>query len=183
MENNSPVKSIINRHALLATGAGFIPIPLLDIAAVTAIQMDMLRQLARQYGQRFEDSKGKAWVTALSGSLVARVGAEAVKLIPGIGSVVGGVSMAALSGGSTYAIGHVVVSHFEKGGTVQDFNPEAYREEFEKRKTEGKEVVEDLQDEQSKAMKKVRELDNLRQDGVLTDEEFQTVKARILAAI
>lgn len=147
MENSEAATQIINRHVLLATGAGFIPIPLLDIAAVTAIQMDMLRQLSRHYGQNFQDSQGKAWLTALSGSLVARVGAEAVKLIPGFGSVVGGVSMAALSGGSTYALGKVVVSHFEKGGTVHDFNPEEYRDEFEKKKAEGKEVADNLKDD------------------------------------
>jgi len=37
--------------------------------------------------------------------VVARVGANVLKLIPGIGSVLGGAAMSAMSGASTYAIG------------------------------------------------------------------------------
>ena len=37
---------IIRSHVLWALGAGLMPVPLFDIAAVTAVQMDMLKQLA-----------------------------------------------------------------------------------------------------------------------------------------
>ena len=183
METTNTPQQIIRRHTLLASGAGLIPIPLLDLAAVTMIQLDMLRQLARHYNRHFSDSQGKAWVVALSGSIAARTGAEAIKLLPGIGSIIGGVSMAALSGASTYAIGKVVVQHFEAGGDASNFDPEHYREAYEDAKAEGKAAVNEMKAEQDATSKKIRDLDQLRQDGLLTDEEFETVKKRLLANV
>ena len=60
-------------------------------------------------------------------SIAAKIAANAIKLIPGIGSVIGGISMSVLSGGSTYALGQVAVGHFEGNGTFAnlDLDPEA----------------------------------------------------------
>ena len=38
--------AIIKKHVLLSIGGGLIPIPLVDMAAVTALQVSMLEQLA-----------------------------------------------------------------------------------------------------------------------------------------
>src|ERR1700742_4189273 len=106
-------EAIINQHITWAMGAGLVPVPILAIAAVSAIQLDMLKQLATLYGVRYSESEGKAWLSALSGSILAKIAANAFKLIPGIGSILGGISMAALSGASTYALGQVAIAHFE----------------------------------------------------------------------
>src|SRR5262249_29658328 len=39
--------AIIQKHILYSTGAGLIPIPVADLAAVTAVQVSMLEELAR----------------------------------------------------------------------------------------------------------------------------------------
>lgn len=39
-------EAIIRHHVLLAAGAGLIPLPLVDLAAVTGIQVRMLMELA-----------------------------------------------------------------------------------------------------------------------------------------
>ena len=61
-----------------------------------------------------------------------------IKFIPGIGSVIGGVTMAVLSGASSYALGEVFKKHFETGGTFLDFDmkrlKKMYNEKFEKGK-------------------------------------------------
>ena len=98
---------IVRSHVLWALGAGLMPVPLFDIAAVTALQMDMLKQLADVYEADFSKSTGKTFVSALAGSTTARIGASLVKAVPGVGTVLGGVSMSALSGASTYAVGQV----------------------------------------------------------------------------
>src|SRR5262249_48329688 len=95
---------IINEHIIWSMGAGLVPVPLLDIAAVSAIQLDMLKQLSTHYGVKYTESEGKVFLSALTGSIFAKLAANAIKLIPGIGSVIGGISMAVLSGGSTYAL-------------------------------------------------------------------------------
>ncbi|MBI2567035.1 MAG: DUF697 domain-containing protein [Candidatus Schekmanbacteria bacterium] len=135
---------VVRRHVLFAMGLGLIPIPILDFVAISAIQLDMLRQLCRLYGHSFSESEGKYWVTSLTGSYLARLGATAIKAIPGIGSLVGGVSMSVLSGAATYAIGKVFLRHFDAGGSPFDINLGKYREYYEEQFEKGKRVAEEL---------------------------------------
>ena len=133
--------SIIRNHIIWSMGGGAIPIPFIDLIAVTAIQLDMIKQLARVYGVDYKETEGKAIVTALTGSAVASIGKRAIKFIPGIGSVLGGVTMAVMSGASTYAVGQVFIRHFESGGTFLNFDVEASKAYFKEVYAEGKEYV------------------------------------------
>ncbi len=193
--NNPAADSIIRNHMIWSMGAGFIPVPIADFFAVSAIQLDMIRQLCKLYDVDFKETEGKAVITALTGSGLARLGARAVKFIPGIGSVLGGVTMAILSGASSYALGEVFKKHFETGGTFLDFDPgrlkKFYNEKFEK----GKKVAEDIQQEQKETKKafqkmktskendpisKLKELAELKKEGIITEEEFQKMKAKLI---
>ena len=49
MNKQAEADQIIRKHVLWSMGAGLMPVPLFDIAAVTAVQMDMLKQLAGTY--------------------------------------------------------------------------------------------------------------------------------------
>ena len=49
-------QEVIKNHVLISMGAGLVPIPILDIAAVTAVQIDMLKQLARVYDVSFSEN-------------------------------------------------------------------------------------------------------------------------------
>ena len=93
-------ESIIKRHMYRAIGAGLIPFPLIDIAAVTAIQTDMLKSLCDFYKVDYSKEKGKARLTALTAatlsSIIARTGASVVKVIPAVGTFVGMTSMGTL---------------------------------------------------------------------------------------
>lgn len=175
--------SIINSHTLWGMGAGLMPIPLFDIAAVTAVQIDMLKQLADTYEVDFTNEMGKTFVTALTGSTFARIGASLLKTIPGIGTLIGGVSMSVMSGASTYAVGQVAKRHFETDGTIIDvdlnFARDAYDEAFEK----GKRVVSDLKGRESEskdAYEALGRLGELKEKGVITDEEFEAKKRELL---
>lgn len=136
---------VIRNHIAWSMGAGLIPIPIADIFAVSAIQLDMVKQLARTYDVDFRETEGKALITSLVGSSIARLMAGgAAKIIPGLGSVIGGGTMAILSGASTYALGEVFREHFETGGTFLDFDVDrvrkAYNDKFEKGKVVAKNV-------------------------------------------
>ena len=148
-ERNNHAESIVKNHVIFSLGAGVIPIPIADIFAVTAIQLDMIRQLCKVYDIDFAETKGKAIVSALATSSLARLGAGSLaKMIPVIGSYLGGVTNAAMAGASTYALGQVFKIHFETGGTILDFDTERlkkmYNEQFEK----GKKVAEELRKQQ-----------------------------------
>jgi len=198
--------SIIKNHMIWSMGAGFIPVPIADFFAVSAIQLDMIRQLCKVYELNFKETEGKAVITALTGSGLARLGARAVKFIPGIGSVLGGVTLAVLSGGSTYALGEVYKKHFETGGTFLDFDPSRlkkyYDEKFEKGKQMAKNMEKDEIVKHAKAETVVnKEMDipetdmppkdfvaqlesitQMRNDGALTEEEFLELKKKIIDA-
>ena len=125
-EDDSPTRQnadhIVNIHVAWSVGAGLVPIPLLDVAAVAVIQLDMLKQMCRIYNINYSESSGKAMLSTVTGSSLARAGASLVKAIPGLGTVLGGVSMPVLSGASTYAIGYAVIRHLESGGNFLDFD-------------------------------------------------------------
>ena len=138
--------TVIRNHVIWSMGASFIvPIPIADVFAVSALQLDMIRQLCRVYDKDFSESSGKAIITSLTSSIMARAGARSlIKLIPGIGTFVGGVATSIFNGASSYALGQVFKRHFDSGGTILDFDTERlskmYREQFEK----GKKVAEQL---------------------------------------
>lgn len=184
-ESQHLAEGIIKTHVLFALGGGLVPVPILDVVAVTAIQIDMLKQLARLYGVNFQEAKGKSLVSALGGSVVARYGASLVKAIPGIGSILGGISMSALSGASTYALGTIFNEHFASGGTMSDFNLKKAREIFEEEMEKGKQVVKEMEQEKAQTSEedivdKLEKLANLKEKGIISEEEFEAQKKRLL---
>ncbi|RMD97626.1 MAG: DUF697 domain-containing protein [Deltaproteobacteria bacterium] len=186
MNQRDEAERIIREHLIWSVGAGLVPIPLVDLAAVTGIQLDMLKQLCRVYGVDYSISSGKAWISALTGSMLARFGANALKLIPGLGSLIGGVSMAVMSGASTYALGTVAVKHFEGGGSFADFDPDAARTEYETAFEEGKSYAGDLAKDRRKtrdAFEKLERLGALKEKGIITEEEFEAKKKQLLDTI
>lgn len=179
-------KAIVNNHILWAMGAGAIPVPVVDIAAVAAIQIDMLKKLAGLYEVSFDEERGKSWLSILSAGFASRIAANALKLVPGVGSVIGGGAMAITSGASTYALGTVVNRHFARNGTFEDLDIEAAKKDFSAAYAEGKDVAKDLrqkkpaQPPEGDALDRLERLAALKERGALTDEEFAAAKAKIL---
>lgn len=126
------------RRTLYAAGAGLIPMPIVDAAAILGIQVLMIRDIGRLYGVEFKEQRAKSLITALVGD-VAAVGL--FKIVPGLGTFFGGASAAAAGAAATYALGEVFTQHFEAGGTLLDFDTAKSREFFQKEFEKGKEVV------------------------------------------
>lgn len=206
--------SIIKNHMIWSMGAGFIPVPIADFFAVGAIQLDMIRQLCKVYEVDFKETEGKAVITALAGSGLSRLGARAVKFIPGIGTAIGGITLAVLSGGSTYAIGEVFKTHFETGGTFLDFDPQRLKKFYDEKFEKGKQMARSMEKDESKKydngkaveepsttsdtdtkssssetskpikdlVKQLESITQMKNDGLLTEEEFTVLKGKIIAA-
>jgi uncharacterized protein (DUF697 family) len=123
---------IISDSTKWSAVASVIPVPTLDMLAIAAVQAKLVGDLSKLYGSSFTNESVKAIVSALLGTLVP-AGATSVvvstsaKYIPGYGSVIGLISLAGFSSAATYAIGKVFVRHFENGGTLADFSPEAVK--------------------------------------------------------
>jgi len=181
--------SIIKNHMIWSMGAGFIPVPIADFFAVSAIQLDMIRQMCKLYEIDFKQTEGKAIITALTGSGLARLGARAIKFIPGVGSILGGVTLAVLSGGSTYALGEVFKKHFETGGTFLDFDPSRLKKYYDDKFEKGKEMAKEVQKKQAEKeeivtntnlVDQLKSIIKMKEDGLLTEEEFAIMKKKIL---
>ena len=230
-ENNSQrAETIVRTHVLWAMGAGFIPLPVADALAVAAVQLDMIRQMSGLYGITFAETQGKAIISSLAGSALSRLGANAlIKAIPVVGSFVGGASMAAVSGASTYAVGQVFKRHFEVGGTFVDFDTSRFKKFYDEQFDKGKSVAEELKKEEEARrqndggkpdqaqkqghnegnkteikidnssapvapppvvppaddsttviVRKLKELAELKEMGVISEEEFAQMKARLI---
>jgi len=193
-EQSKHADTIIRNHLIWSMGAGLIPVLIADIFAISALQLDMIRQLCKVYQINFAETQGKAIVTSLTSSTVARITAgSVVKMIPGLGSIIGGITVSVFAGASTYALGEVFKKHFSSGGTILDFDPERlrklYKEQFEK----GKKVVEDIKKREdttsnvkqnttgnNDVVSRLRELAELKNQGIITEDEFTSMKKKIL---
>ncbi|MGB0525380.1 MAG: YcjF family protein [Flammeovirgaceae bacterium] len=133
-------QALIKQHALLSTGIGLVPLPLIDMASITVNQLVLLQRLAQLYQVPFKKNLAKSLISVLVYDLAAHgvIGGTSslLKGIPIVGSVVGGLTLSATSGAITYAIGQVFLQHFESGGTFLNFDAEqmkAYFHEFVKK--------------------------------------------------
>jgi uncharacterized protein (DUF697 family) len=128
--------SLVDRFSLWSGAAGLIPVPLVDIAAVGGVQIQMLRRLSEIYGVPFSENRGKSFIASLAGSVLPASTAtttgmgiaSALKIVPGVGTVISALTMPVFSAGATWVIGKVFIQHFASGGTLLDFNPPDYRE-------------------------------------------------------
>ncbi|MCX2725803.1 YcjF family protein [Roseibium salinum] len=135
--------NLIKDYVIASVAASIVPVAFFDIAAVVAIQLRMIQKLSQLYGKPFSERLGRKVIYALAGGVLGYgagyvVAASATKLIPGIGWMVGMVSLPVVAGGATYAVGRSIVQHYEEGGTLMDFNAnkmrDFYKEQFEKGK-------------------------------------------------
>jgi uncharacterized protein (DUF697 family) len=136
-------QDIVSNYVWWSAGAGLLPFPVLDLAAVTGVQLRMLSRLSKLYGYEFSENLGKSLIGSLLGSVVpanlARgVVGSLIKAVPVVGPLAGLVTQPAFSGAATYAIGMVFIRHFEEGGTLLDFDPVKRRAYFEQKYNEHK---------------------------------------------
>jgi len=139
-------KRAVRKYTLIGTGIGVIPFPLVDLTAVLATQLKMISDLSAIYDVTFYRHKVKNVIGSLLGSFgagfaIVPVLASSLKFIPGVGSTAGAVALPVTTGAATYALGQVFIMHFEAGGTLLDFNPDAMREHFKAEFAKGKEVA------------------------------------------
>ena len=216
-EKRYKADSIIKNHVMFATGAGAIPIPLLDFAGVTAVQLDMMKKLTNLYNDNYSENVGKAFIASITSTSLARMGASLIKAIPGIGTALGVVSMSVMSGASTYALGNVITHFLDKGIGLEDINEDLARKVYEENLEKGKKVAEDLKNKAEQKMEEMSDddfeiptpsedveptstpnnpppkaependvyaelmkLGDLREKGIITDEEFAKMKKEII---
>ena len=127
-------------------GAGLIPVPFLDWATVSGLQLKMVAEIAKVYGVPFREDRGKAIIGSLAAfvfphSIACGIIGSFLKTIPIIGTLSGAPALALLCGAYSRAMGAVFIQHFESGGTFLDFNPAEVREHFKTQFEEGRKMA------------------------------------------
>lgn len=182
MTTREEASMIIRRHALWAGAAALLPLPLLDLAAVTVVQLDMLKQLSVLYGRDYNAMSGKAFVSALTGGTLATLAASMVKALPGVGTIIGGVSGMVIAGASTFAVGEVTADVFESGKDIGDIDPSAVKDAYNRAFNQGKKVVAEMQEnpETKQVFDALERLHGLREKGAITEAEYEAQKQKLL---
>ena len=126
--------ALVNSYLPWSVGASLVPMPGVDMLALTALELRMLAKLSAMYGVTFMENGVKNIVSSLIATVVStNLGASLgslLKLVPVVGSLASLAAMPGLYSAATYAIGRVFVTHFEAGGTFLDFDPKQTRAYF-----------------------------------------------------
>ncbi len=122
-ERRQAADRIVRRFAGYGAAAGLVPVPALDLAAITGVQVKMLAELAKCYDVPFAENAGRSYIAALIGGLMPLSGVSLgamslVKGVPVIGTVLAAAVVPGFAAASTWAIGRVFTIHFERGGTL-----------------------------------------------------------------
>ncbi len=117
-------RAIVERHAAYSAVGGLIPLPILDVAGITAIVLRMVRLLSDHYRVPFDHHSARTIVIAIMGGaapsgLAALLTSTVTRGVPGINIVSLAVSSIAAAA-CTRTIGQIFVDHFESGGTALD---------------------------------------------------------------
>jgi len=134
-ERNKEAQDIIKSYVGWSVCAGLIPVPGIDLAALTALHVNMIRDIGKVYDVPFKRAGITPIVSALVGAVLPTVVADSsvstvVKGIPVIGSMLGLAVMPGLSVAATYGVGRVFIQHFELGGDFLNFDLAAMRNFF-----------------------------------------------------
>jgi uncharacterized protein (DUF697 family) len=176
-------RETIRKHMTLAMAAAVTPVPGADIAVVSAVQFALVRRLALDADVTWDVMRGRAVVVAVAGASLARLGASAIKALPGAGWIAGSAAQAVLSGASTWAVGTVFREHFRSQGTLDDVDLSEMRARYREALARGRAVARAMRrtlredpavDEETARLSR---LQGLRRTGALTEEEFERLVA------
>lgn len=134
-ERMDQANALIRRYSRWSAGFGLIPLPVVDLAAISGTQIKMVHALSTLYEREFSEDRVRVAIGALVGAVVpiamSAGTVSALKSVPVIGQIASTLLLPALALASTVAIGRVFVQHFEAGGTLLDFDPEKMKSYFE----------------------------------------------------
>jgi uncharacterized protein (DUF697 family) len=119
-------RAVIRSYMGWASSAGFIPLPVVDLAAITATQILMLRAIARIYevpfSHRMISPTLVAMISSSAGYATSGVAISLLKTIPVVGQAVEVLTMPAVSSAACFATGEACIAHLESGGSFLNFD-------------------------------------------------------------
>jgi uncharacterized protein (DUF697 family) len=174
-EKDEAVRDLIKVCSIAAAAVTIQPIPLLDTALISPIQIAMVQAIGRVHGYKLDRKSIVEILGTFGASLVAQnVIMAAAKLIPFAGWLI----TTSMAYALTYAIGEVSDHYFRNGrGVPQHELKDMFKRIYEQKKAEKQRANEGngtLKD-------KLEQLKKAHESGLLTEEEFAKKKEQLLA--
>ena len=138
LENHERAGKVVNKYIPFCAGAALIPVPGVDLAAITGIHVKMIADISKIYGIPFSEDAAKniissfiaAAIPSSMGFGLTQIASSMLKVIPGLGTILGMGAGAAFAAAFTFALGRVFIQHFESGGNLITLDPTAAGEYF-----------------------------------------------------
>ncbi len=134
--DDAAVDKILRHSVYGAMGMGIVPLPFVNIAALTGIHLNMVRQLSKLYGVEFKEGIAKNIIVSVLGAGVpgfaSHFMSKAVVAVPVVGLPLAFAMKPATNGLCTYAVGQMFVTHFNRGGNFVTANVDALKDDFAK---------------------------------------------------
>lgn len=168
------VRDLIQMCSVAAGAVAIQPIPFVDVALISPIQIGLVQGLGRIHGHKLDKKSVLEILSTFGASLLAQnVILAAAKFIPFFGWVVGPAMAYAL----TYAVGEVSDFYFRSGRGVP---PEELRAMFDKVYKEKRAEKEAANKGNETLKDKLEQLKDAYKSGLLTEEEFNRKKEELL---
>ena len=149
--------SLVNKHSLIAAGAGWVPFPFLDIALVVGnvwtTYAAINKVLGISFSQNLMKSIGSGIVANLSGSILSQALLSLLKLIPGLGTISASLMLTAANYAICSTSGYVylrALSAIAKEDGKIDPNEPGFKKKFRRHANDLKEEAKRVKDESQK---------------------------------
>jgi len=173
-ERDEAVREVIAVCSMAASAVTIQPLPLLDAALITPIQIAMVQAIGRIHGHELDHKSVLEILTTLGASIVAQNAMmAAAKCIP----ILGWLMTLSMAYALTHAIGEVSDHYFRHGRGV---SPDRLRAMFRKAYREKRAEKEREHRDNKTLDRKLTLLKKLHSEGLLTDEEFEAKKQELL---
>jgi uncharacterized protein (DUF697 family) len=122
VQRRALAQKIVERHRIYAAAGGLLPVPIANVAGVTAIIMRMVKQLSALYLVPFEQDRTRSMIIGLMGGAVptglgTATASTLAFAVPGSAFV--GLAVSAVTAGAlTRSIGLVFIEHYETGAPL-----------------------------------------------------------------
>lgn len=127
MGRRAGAMKIVHRYVAISAAAGLVTIPVLDVAALGAVHLALIKELTEYFDHEFSEHAARSIVIAIAASLIpgsigTAVGRKVMHALPFITPGLSLATMSAFSAGVSYGVGVGFVRHYEAGGTLHTFD-------------------------------------------------------------
>ena len=119
---------LVHRYVGISAVAGLNPIPVLDVTVLGGVHVSLIKALTEYYGREFSEHAARNILIAIAATLVpgaigSILGRRILTALPFITPGGGMGTMAMFSAAVSYGLGMMFIRHFERGGTLDSFDP------------------------------------------------------------